>query len=90
MHSGTEKNTENLIGVISATSLEGYSLEGWKRYFMEVVLFLESRYYHKIVVNISSIKQISKNEGDTKIDGVISFGPSMSSNKMLQLIQSNS
>lgn len=57
---------------------------------MEVVLFLESRYYHKIVLDISSIEQRSSDEGESKIDGVISFGPSMSSNKILQLIQANS
>lgn len=29
-----------LVGTIKASSLEGYSFEGWKRFFMEALLFL--------------------------------------------------
>jgi hypothetical protein len=30
----TDKNHNNIFGVIETTSLEGYTFEGWKRYFM--------------------------------------------------------
>lgn len=46
---------KDLTGVIKATSLEGYSFEGWKRFFMEALLYIESRYYHEVSLNMSEI-----------------------------------
>ena len=44
----TDKNHKNIFGLLETTSLEGYTFEGWKRFFMEVLLYVESRYYHDI------------------------------------------
>ena len=59
-----------------ASSLEGYSFEGWKRFFMEAFLFIESRYYHEIAINLDSIEQKRLDESD-KRDGLISFQESV-------------
>ena len=39
-----KKNPNDVFGSIEATSLEGYSFEGWKRFFMETFAYIESRY----------------------------------------------
>lgn len=49
-----KKETE-LKGILSASSLEGYSFEGWKRFFMEAFLWIEQRYYHNIPIDFSKV-----------------------------------
>jgi hypothetical protein len=34
------------IAHFQVSSLEGYTFEGWKRYFMEVLLFVEQKKTH--------------------------------------------
>lgn len=51
-----------MMGVIKASSLEGYSFEGWKRFFMEAIFFLESRYFHDISISLGSIEHKSLGE----------------------------
>lgn len=41
--------------IVRASSLEGYSFEGWKRFFLEALLWAESRYYHEITIDISEL-----------------------------------
>lgn len=50
------KKSEYQKGVIEASSLEGYSFEGWKRFFMEAFLWIEQRYYHDLEVDLSNTK----------------------------------
>ena len=45
-----------MMGVLEATSLEGYSFEGWKRFFMEALLYIEQRYYHEVELNLTTIE----------------------------------
>ena len=44
-------------GVVYASSLEGYSFEGWKRFFMDAFLYIESRYYHEIKIDLQEFQR---------------------------------
>lgn len=52
-------NNGDLVGIIEATSLEGYSFEGWKRFFMEAFMYISQRYYHEFNLNLNQIKQVT-------------------------------
>ena len=72
-------------GEMHVWSLEGYNLEGWKRFFMEVFLFEDSKYSHTVSLDLSGIKVIDKKMPMT--NGVISLGPSLTDNLFYQLIK---
>lgn len=87
-HKPPAGESSSLAGTLVASSLEGYSFEGWKRFFMEAFLFIESRYYHEISINLDSIDHKKLDESD-KRDGLISFGPNLADNKIYQLIKNS-
>ena len=78
-----------MMGIVEASSLEGYTFEGWKRFFIEAFFFVEQRYDHQLELNFSNVEQKVKDE---KIlgDGLISFGPKLSENTIYQLLKSAS
>lgn len=86
----SSNSLKDLTGVIKATSLEGYSFEGWKRFFMEALLYIESRYYHDVILNMSEIQRKIPAEDENFIaDGRISFGPSLADHKFFHLVNNN-
>ena len=66
-------------------SLEGYNLEGWKRFFMEVFLFEDSKYSHTVNLDLTAIKVVDKKMPMT--NGVMSIGPGLADNHFYQLIK---
>jgi len=56
-------------------SLEGYTLEGWKRFFLEVFLFEDSKYSHTFSLDLQDIKVIDKKVPMT--NGVMTVGPQL-------------
>ena len=59
--------------VMHVSSLEGYTLEGWKRFFLEVFLFEDSKYSHTITLNLKDVKIKDKKVPMT--NGLMSIGP---------------
>jgi hypothetical protein len=88
-HKGKAEDKE-MMGLIQASSFEGYSFEGWKRFFLEALFFFDSRYNHDIVVDLSGVYKKSLGEEEPYHDGVIKFGPNLLDNKMFQLIKNQS
>jgi hypothetical protein len=72
-------------GELHVSSLEGYTLEGWKRFFIEVFTFSDSRYYHQIAIDLTSIKKVEKYIPLT--NGIMTLGPKLAENKLYQLIK---
>lgn len=66
-------------------SLEGYTLEGWKRFFMEVFLFEDSKYSHTISLDLSDVKMLEKKVPMT--NGIMTVGPQLQNNHFYQLIK---
>jgi hypothetical protein len=64
---------EDLTALMHVWSLEGYTLEGWKRFFLEVFLFEDSKYSHTISFNVSKLKQSPKQSPMT--NGLMTIGP---------------
>lgn len=62
-----------------------YTLEGWKRFFLEVFLFEDSKYSHTISFDLSQIKKVEKNAPMT--NGLMSIGPQLQNNQIYQLIK---
>ena len=80
---------KELTGTITATSLEGYSFEGWRRFFLEVFLYISQRYYHDIKVDLSEVRQIQEGGETQPRDGLVKFGPSPDNNKIYKQIKAN-
>lgn len=60
-------------------------MEGWKRFFIEVFTFVDSRYHHKLELNLTSIKKVDKYIPLT--NGIMTLGPQVAANKIYQLIK---
>lgn len=49
---------------------------------MEALLYIESRYYHDIKVNLGNLDKKIVKKGDLTLDGLITFGPNLAQNKI--------
>jgi hypothetical protein len=67
------------------SSLEGYTLEGWRRFFVEIFTMAESRYYHKLELDLSQVHHRDKYLPLT--NGVMTLGPKLNENHLYQLIK---
>lgn len=77
-----------MFGMMKVTSLEGYTFEGWKRFFMEALLYIEQRYYHEIPLNLDFVAQ--KEAGNSNLtNGLMTFGPKMDKNLIFNEIKRN-
>jgi hypothetical protein len=43
-----KKNHQFTSGELKATSVEGYSVEGWRHFYMEAIFFADKRYEHEL------------------------------------------
>ena len=77
-----------MFGIIKASSLEGYTFEGWKRFFMEALLFLEQRYYEEITINLDELPQKEVSNSNFT-QGLMTFGPKMEKNIFFNEIKKN-
>lgn len=82
-HKKTKKEGKN--ATMHVSSLEGYTLEGWKRFFAETFFFIDSRYSHTISVDLSPIHEAKKSVPLT--NGLMTLGPQMDQNKIYGLIK---
>lgn len=76
---------EDLVASMHVWSLEGYTLEGWKRFFLEVFLFEDSKYSHGISFNVSEIKSSPKQSPMS--NGLMTIGPELQQNHLYKLIK---
>ena len=79
-------NKHNMTASMHVWSLEGYTLEGWKRFFMEVFLFEDSKYSHTLTMDFSHLKKVNKTVPMT--NGLMTIGPDLTQNKIYQMIKS--
>lgn len=52
-----KKNQQFLHGVVEATSVEGYTVEGWKRFILETLFLADKRYKHQLELQLDWLRQ---------------------------------
>ena len=83
---GKKKKESALAGQIHVSSLEGYTLEGWRRFIMEIIMLENSRYSHTFTLDLSPLKQIEK---FTPLrNGIMSLGPNFANSYFYKTIKS--